>query len=165
LTDYVPLRVRPCELRDANEFVALHHRHHNPVQQHRFSLACVGAEDRVHGVAIVGRPLARMLDTGLVVEVIRLATDGTRNACSMLYGAAARAARELGYDLIVTYVLASESGTSLKAAGWTCDGEAGGGSWSRPSRPRPVQLALIDGSRHAPATEAKVRWSKRLRSA
>lgn len=137
--------ILPCELAEANAFVVQHHRHHGPVVGHKFSLACAD-EDRIVGVAIVGRPVARRLDDGVTLEVTRLATDGTPNASSALYGAARRATFALGYRRLVTYTLPSESGSSLKAAGYRCLGEAGGGSWSVPSRPRvdkhPLQRKL-----------------------
>jgi hypothetical protein len=104
-------------------------------------------EGEVRGVVIVGRPVSRMRDDGMTLEVTRLCTDGTENACSFLYGAAARAAFALGYKRIGTYILKSEPGTSLKAAGWKLIGERGGGSWSVPSRPRvdkhPTQAKLL----------------------
>jgi hypothetical protein len=135
----------PCDLDEANSFVAQYHRHHRPVVGHKFSIAAAICESIV-GVVIVGRPVARMLDDGLTLEVTRLATDGTRNACSFLYGAARRAAFALGYKRIGTYILASEPGISLLAAGWRCIGEAGGGSWSVKSRPRvdkhPLQVKM-----------------------
>lgn len=86
--------------------------------------------------AIVSRPTARMSDDGLTVEVTRCVTDGTKNACSALYGACVRAALALGYKRIITYTLPKEGGASLRGAGWRCLGQAGGGSWSRKSRPR-----------------------------
>mgnify|MGYP001610156938 FL=1 len=113
-------------LDEANAFVAEHHRHHKPVIGHLFSLGAVQG-DRIVGVAIVGRPVARMRDDGATAEVTRLCTDGTRNACSFLYGASARAAFALGFTRIGTYILASEPGTSLTAAGWRLIGESGGG--------------------------------------
>lgn len=122
-------------LAEANAFVREHHRHHHPVAGHIFSL---GASHEAHivGVVIVGRPVARLMDDGETAEITRLATDGTANACSFLYGAAARAAFALGFSRIGTYILVNEPGTSLIAAGWRLLGERGGGSWSRPSRPR-----------------------------
>ena len=87
------LTVKPMSLADANRFVAEHHRHHKPVRGHKFSLGCI-ANGRLAGVAIVGRPVSRYLDDGLTLEVNRLCTDGTKNACSFLYGAAARAAKK-----------------------------------------------------------------------
>jgi len=111
------------------------HRHHKPVVGHLFSIGAVLGEDLV-GVAIVGRPVARMRDDGVTAEVTRLCTDGTRNAYSFLYGASARTAFALGFQRIGTYILASETGTTLKAAGWREIGRTAGGSWSRPSRGR-----------------------------
>lgn len=140
------LRHVRIELAEANAFVAQHHRHHRPVVGHLFSLGAVLGE-KIVGVAIVGRPVARLRDDGLTAEVTRLCTDGTRNACSFLYGAAARAAFALGFTRIGTYILASENGATLKAAGWRLIGETPGRSWSVPSRPRvdkhPLQKKLL----------------------
>ena len=134
------------ELSEANDFVARHHRHHKPVVGHRFSLGAV-LEDKLVGVAIVGRPVARMRDDGATLEVTRLCTDGTKGACSFLYGACARAAFALGFERIGTYILASEPGTSLTASGWRQIGEVKGRSWTTPSRPRvdkhPTQDKLL----------------------
>lgn len=129
------LRLVPLTLAEANVFTERLHRHHGPVVGHKFSLGAAKRSEIV-GVAIVGRPVSRHRDDGLTLEVTRLCTDGTRNACSFLYGAAARAAFALGYTRIGTYILASESGVSLRAAGWRLIGQRGGGSWSRDSRPR-----------------------------
>ncbi len=128
------MTIIPLELAEANAFVVVHHRHHRPVVGHKFSIGLT-CGDKVVGIAIVGRPVSRMRDDGMTLEVSRLCTDGTRNACSMLYGACARAAFALGFRRIGTYILASEPGTSLTAANWRCLGTRGGGSWSRPSRP------------------------------
>ncbi len=125
----------PISLEEANAFVTKHHRHHRPVIGHKFSIgAALG--DKVVGVVIVGRPVSRHRDDGLTMEVTRLCTDGSQNACSFLYGAAARAAFALGYKRIGTYILKSENGASLRASNWQLIGERGGGSWSVPSRPR-----------------------------
>jgi hypothetical protein len=136
----------PLELAEANAFVTKVHRHHGPVVGHKFSLGAV-KDEQVVGAAIVGRPVSRMRDDGHTLEVTRLATDGTRNACSFLYGACARAVFALGYRRLGTYILASENGATLKASGWRLIGEAGGGSWSVPSRPRvdkhPLQKKLL----------------------
>lgn len=122
-------------LDEANAFVAAHHRHHNPVAGHLFS---IGAElgGKIVGVVIVGRPVSRMRDDGVTAEVTRLCTDGTRNACSFLYGAASRAAFALGFRRVGTYILATESGASLRASGWRMIGETRAESWHRNSRPR-----------------------------
>ena len=123
------------KLAEANAFVREHHRHHKPVVGHKFSIGAMLAGDLV-GVVIVGRPVSRLRDDGKTLEVTRLATDGTRNACSFLYGAAARATFALGFRRIGTYILVSEDGASLRASGWRLLGERGGGSWNVPSRPR-----------------------------
>lgn len=140
------LRVVPCDLDEANAFVAQHHRHHQPVPGHKFSLAVADEADVVRGVAILSRPTARMSDDGMTLEITRVATDGTKNACSALYGAARRATFALGYTRLLTYTLPEEGGSSLRAAGYRLVGEAGGGSWSRTSRPRvdmhPLQQKL-----------------------
>jgi hypothetical protein len=139
----------PVTLREANSFVELNHRHHKRV---RGCLFCVGISDNelVRGVAIIGRPVSRMLDDGWTAEVTRVCTDGVKNGCSMLYGAAWRAARALGYQRLITYTLTDESGISLRAAGWICIGQAGGGSWNREARPR------VDTH----PTQKKLRWER-----
>lgn len=138
--------VERISLDEANEFVRVHHRHHQPVVGHLFSIGAA-EHGRIVGVAIVGRPVARLRDDGVTAEVTRLCTDGTKDACSFLYGAAARAAFSLGYKRIGTYILASEPGVSLAAAGWRLIGEVRGRSWSCPSRPRidkhPTQAKLL----------------------
>lgn len=149
------LRVVPIEQKAANAWVAEHHRHHPPVTGDKFRCACADAEGVV-GVVQIARPKARMLDDGQTVEVVRLAVlDGPRakNACSLLYSRAARAAEALGFASIITYTLASEGGASLIAAGWVSEGECGGGEWGRPSRPR------------APSAQPqkKTRWRKALK--
>lgn len=133
-------------LDEANAFIRENHRHHGEVVGHKFSIGAALA-DKIVGVAIVGRPVSRMRDDGLTLEVTRLCTDGTKNACSFLYGACARAAFSLGYKRIGTYILASENGASVKAAGWRLISEVRGRSWSCPSRPRvdahPTQNKLL----------------------
>ncbi len=96
---------------------------------------------------MVGRPVARMSDDGWTLEVNRVCTDGARNACSMLYGAAWRAAKALGYRRLVTYTLPEEGGASLRAAGWKLLGERGGGNWNKPSRPRVDTAELLQGQK------------------
>ncbi len=126
----------PVTFAEASAFVAQHHRHHPPSVGHKFSLAVADDSAVVHGVAVVGRPVARGSDNGWTLEVTRVATDGAPNACSMLYGAAWRATKALGYRKLITYTLATEPGTSLRAAGWKVVGEVSARSWSRQSRPR-----------------------------
>lgn len=140
------LRHAPIAFRDAAAFVKAHHRHHTPPAGHKFSIAAYDGSELV-GVAIVGRPVSRLRDDGRTLEVTRLCTNGHRNACSFLYGATARAAFALGYQRIGTYVLKSEPGTSLAAAGWQLIAETPGKSWSTPSRPRtdrhPIEAKLL----------------------
>ena len=139
------LRLIPVSLKTANAFVAEHHRHHKPVTGHKFSIGCE-VEGRLVGVVIAGRPVSRYLDDGLTLEVNRLCTTGEKNACSMLYAAAARAAKAMGYKKIITYTLDSEPGVSLRAAGWECTGIAGGKRWTGSRRPAvdlcPPQMKL-----------------------
>ena len=131
------LQLCPVSLADAKRFIGLHHRHHKKLVGGLFAVA-VSAGDMVVGVAVVGRPVARMeAKGGYTAEVTRCCVlDGYSNACSMLYGACWRASRALGYRRLITYTLAAESGGSLVASGWRCIGQAGGGSWSRKGRPR-----------------------------
>ena len=131
------LELSPITLTEANDFVSHHHRNHRPVVGHKFSIAVSNTvDDMVVGVCIVGRPVSRHLDTGWTLELTRCCTDGSKNACSMLYGAAWRAAKALGYKRLITYTLPHEGGISLRASGWTLLGEAGGGNWNCKSRPR-----------------------------
>ena len=108
------LEITPVDLAEANAFVAEHHRHHLPVPGAKFCIAC-SENDVVRGVCIVGRPVARMLDNGWTLEVNRCCTDGVRNGCSILYGAAWRAAKALGYRRLITFTLPEEGGASLRA--------------------------------------------------
>ena len=139
------LKLIPVPLAKANAFVSERHRHHKPVVGHKFSIGCMTGETLV-GVAIVGRPVSRYLDNGYTLEVTRLCTGGTKNACSFLYGASWRATKALGYTKIITYTLADESGVSLKAAGWKCEGTAGGLRWTGSRKPPsdlyPAQMKL-----------------------
>lgn len=147
------LTIIPLDLRQANAFVAEHHRHHGPVRGCKFCLGVLEPgllpEDaRLVGVAIVGRPVARALNDGYTAEVTRLATDGTRNACSILYAAAWRAARAIGYRRLLTYTLEAESGASLRAAGWKLLGARGGGNWNTPARPRVDTASALAGQKN-----------------
>jgi len=148
------MRVVPLTLKQANDLVSSLHRHHKPAQGHRFSL---GAEvdGELVGAAIVGRPVARKIDAYNVAEVTRLVTDGTQNACSFLYGAAARVAKEMGFQTIQTYILDEEPGTSLKAAGWEYSHTSPGGDWN--------QSKQYAGTRRTDQPmSAKQCWTKRL---
>ena len=140
------MNIVPITLAEANEFVRQNHRHHKPCVGHKFSIG-VEHKDRIVGVAIIGRPVSRHLDNGWTLEVNRCCTDGTKNACSILYSSAWRAVRGMGYKRLITYILSGETGITLKASNWKCVGEAGGGSWNRKSRARvdtaPLQKKLL----------------------
>ena len=145
------MRTVHVELKEANAFIARFHRHHKPCVGHRFSIGAV-SELGLCGVVVVGRPVARHTNQSSIVEVTRLCSDGTPNACSYLYQAAARAAKALGYARIQTFILISESGVSLKACGWIRGHTSRGGSgWQ--SR---------DNRRSDQPTEPKVLWYKWL---
>lgn len=118
------LNIKPIHIRDANIFVKEYHRHSLPTVGGKFAVACY-EDKRLCGIAICGRPTARNADDGITLEVYRNCTDGTKNVCSKLYGACVRIAREMGYEKVITYTLASESGISLKAAGFIYEGQAG----------------------------------------
>jgi hypothetical protein len=140
------LTIVPVSLDEANALVSAIHRHHKPVTGHKFSIGVV-SESEIVGVAIVGRPVARGNDDGLTLEVNRCCTDGTRNACSMLYRASWRAARAMGYRRLITYTLPAEGGSSLRGAGFLLIGERGGGNWNTPSRPRIDTDQLLRGQK------------------
>jgi hypothetical protein len=150
----VKLRVVPLELSEANALVSAWHRHHKPVVGHRFSVGVADEEGNLHGACVVGRPVARLAGAPRkVAEVTRLVTDGTPNACSMLYAAAARAAQAIGFERIQTYILEEEPGTSLRAAGWTHEGTFGGGQWKHTDgKPRRTDQPI----------GMKGRWAKML---
>ena len=143
------LDVTLARLALANEFVAAHHRHSRPDVGCLFALAAWAGPLDLRGVAIVGRPKARGLDDGRTVEVTRVATDGTRNECSALYGACCREARRRGYRRVVTYTLATESGASLRASGFRPSAHVKGRQWDTPARRR----------FHRP-TPDRIRWEK-----
>lgn len=146
------LRIVPLTLRQANAVVDALHRNHKPVRGCRFAIGIRDKEGELRGCAIVGRPVARMVDFSTVCEVSRVATDGVSNGCSKLLGACARVAREMGFAAIQTYTLPQEGGASLRGAGWTYAGETGGGQWGRELRPRQTELACV-----------KSRWVKVFR--
>ena len=142
------LSLVPMALAEANEYVRLHHRHNVPVRGCKFCVGVVSEAGGLRGVAIAGRPVARSLDNGRTLEILRVCTDGTANAPSMLYGACRRAGKALGYTRIVTYTMEDEGGASLRAAGFQLDAKTKGGSWSCPSRPRTDKAS----------TRPKFRW-------
>jgi len=134
--------VVPVTLPVANAAVVKWHRHHAPIPG-GFAWYCVGAvvDGQLVGVAICGRPTNRNNDNRQTVEVLRLATDGTVNACSALLGASARAAQAIGAHRIITYTLTEEPGASLRGAGWVCECEDTGRSWWTHGTTRPAAVA------------------------
>jgi hypothetical protein len=127
------------ELKEANEFIEKLHRHHKRIQGHRFSVGVLDSEFSLVGVSVVGRPVGGQ-HQGDWVEVTRCCTDGTKNACSFLYGASARAAKALGFARIQTYILESETGTSLKAANWSFDRMSHPVGWHHASDKRSARV-------------------------
>ena len=123
------LTIKPIHLKAANAYVKQFHRHNIPTVGGKFAIS-VHDDNRLCGVAICGRPTARRSDDGTTLEIYRCCTDGTRNACSKLYGAACKIGFDMGYKRIITYTLQSEKGASLKASGFRCEGSAGGIAWT-----------------------------------
>jgi hypothetical protein len=154
------LEIRPITLKEANKFVQMYHRHNMATNGHKFSIACYDGE-RICGVAIAGQPITRKLDDGLTIEIRRVCTDGTKNACSILYGACSRCAKEMGYKRVITYTLKTEPGTSLRASGFINMGEAGGRSWNMPGRQREIVQATLFGEEIKYPSEKKIRWEKK----
>ncbi len=147
------LELTPVTLREANAFVLEYHRHHKQTVGHKFSIG-VKENGGLVGVAICGRPVSRHYDDGYTLEINRLCTDGTRNACSILYGAACRVAKAMGYKKIITYILSSENGASLRASGFQCEGKAGGLAWNGDRKPK---------NKDQYPSEMKTRWVKMIK--
>jgi len=156
------LSLRPTTITDARRYVGEVHRHNLPP---RGGLFAVGVEcaGKLVGVAVTGRPTAHPLQDGRTVEVTRCATDGTRNACSMLYGASTRAAEALGYRLAYTYTLDNddEDGASLKASGWEIDAYLSAREAMVRNDGGRYQTDLFGNDRRPPGP--KIRWRKQLR--
>jgi len=144
------MKIRPISYRTASEYINKYHRHHKAPQGQKFAIG-IYQDDVLHGVATAGRPVSRKLDDGTTCEITRVCTDGTNNACSMLYGACCRIDKAMGYSRIITYTLISENGASLKASNFTNDGEAGGTHWTG-ERDRGQQIP----------NEMKTRWIRYL---
>jgi len=142
------IKIVPLDLKEANSIVAKLHRHHKPAVGHRFSLGVIDIDGNIRGCAIASRPIARLSNQKFTLEVTRVATDGTRNACSMLLGAITKAARAMGYARVQTTTLSDESGSSLRAVGWNaCALSQDGSGWdSREGR-------MVDCK-----DQKKVRW-------
>ena len=159
------MKIRPISIAKANVYVMEHHRHHTKKVGCRFAIACYDGEE-LHGVAICSNPVARNADDGLTLEIARCCTDGTKNVCSMLYGACARIAKDMGFRKIQTYILKSETGTSLKASGFYLEKDnAGAENWQKCNSKRqnkrdaePFQTSIFGQKK--PPEELKQRWVK-----
>ena len=155
----------PIELRDAQAYINKYHRHHQAAHRDKFRIAASDGNE-ILVVIQVGRPVSRVLDDGRTLEVLRLCTNGDKNVCSFLYSRASRIAKEMGYSKIITYILETEKGTSLKASGWKLEADGVGGSdWNVPSRPREVeaiQMSLFEEKPKYPINVKKQRWTKIL---
>lgn len=145
------LKLCPLDLNQANAYVKKNHRHHDPVYRDKYRVGCT-CNGQLVGIVQVGRPVSRFLDDGETLEIVRLCTTGQKNVCSFLYSAASRVAKNLGYKKVITYILDSEDGTSLKASGFKKECDTCGHSWSCPSRPRNTTAPKCN----------KQRWSKTL---
>lgn len=158
------ITAEPIELKQAQEFINRLHRHHAASVRDKFRIAAKKGGEIV-GVAQVGRPIARSLCDGYTLEVLRLCTNGEKDVCSFLYSRCARIAREMGYRKIITYILETESGTSLKASGWVCvEEKCGGATWENCTRTkkRPEQLCMIEQKEKYPCNVSKKRFEKQL---
>lgn len=147
----VKYQAKPITFKEAKEFVNKYHRHHSAPQGYKFAVAVTDGKNII-GVAIAGRPVSRYLDNGNTIEITRLCVKlGYKNACSLLYAKVIKIAKEMGFKKAVTYILESESGTTLKASGFKCEGTAGGTHWTG-KRDRGQKIPCV----------MKTRWSKIL---
>lgn len=154
--------IRPCTLRQANDFVEAYHRHNAPVVSYKFAISLTEEEadgsERLIGVVIAGRPVARALDDNRTIEITRLCVVEGNNSCSSLYAAACRTAQDMGYEKAITYTLSSEPGNSLLSAGFHVAAQGCGGVWtgtrSRKNRARNPEKLI--------PTEPKTRWERVL---
>lgn len=143
------MQVVPLTLKQVNTYIEQNHRHHKRVQGHRFSFGAI-VNNGIVGVIVVGRPVARGCDAYLTAEITRLCTDGTKNLCSFLYAKAARICKELGFKKIQTYILETEPGTSLLAAGWKEETITNGGQWQHSDgKPRRTDQPICKKKRYA----------------
>ena len=167
----VPMKgeIIPLKLDKANRFVNCHHRHHYDVQGHKWSIG-YEIENELVGVGIIGRPLSRILDDGFSLEITRICVLPEHpNVCSILIGALCRSAKSMGYKRVFTYTLESESGSSLKGAGFEeLATKLYARKWKRNgiSRPllrqRSIQTKLFSGEKIDHLLHNKIRWGRLL---
>jgi hypothetical protein len=144
------MRAVPLELKDANAFVAVHHRHNAPVSRDKWRFGVIDDNGKLIGVLQAAKPVARVLDDGKTIEIVRCCTDGTKNLCSFMLGRARRIAKAMGYSKIISYILETENGASYKAAGWHKEADTRGGrSWNTSSRPRTTAAPTCNKQRWA----------------
>lgn len=158
------MKIIPVTYKQASDFVNMYHRHHSASQGCKF---CIGVQDndKLVGVAMCGRPVARKLDDGFTLEINRVCTLGQKNACSMLYGACCRIAKNMGYKKVITYLLESENGASVKASNFVYDGIAGGVNWTSERVQKEIKIYTLLGEeiiKKQPPEEMKTRWVKYL---
>ena len=146
------LTLTPINLKTANAFVQQYHRHHKPTRGHKFSIG-VSDSGSLVGVAICGRPVARRLDDGYTLEINRLCTDGTPNVCIAHCPCRPVCGSIEDTAKVVTYILDTESGVSLKAAGYVCEGRAGGLEWNGERKPKMANQYPY---------QMKTRWVKKI---
>ena len=157
----INLKIVPCTLREANNFVSTHHRHNGNVRGCKFALA-IKKDDEICGVAICGRPASRHYDDGKTLEINRVCTNGVKNGCSKLYGACCRVAKEMGYERVITYTLITENGASLKASNFICEGEAGGIEWTGKQNPANKEIQMSMFPQMEKPHVMKMRWVRVL---
>ena len=143
------MRAIPLELKDANTFVAVHHRHHEPVKRDKWRFGVLDDDGELIGVLHAAKPVARLLDDSRTIEIVRCCSDGTKNLCSFMLGRARRIASAMGYEKMISYILDSETGASYKAAGWHKEADIRGHSWNTPSRKRATTAPTCDKQRWA----------------
>ena len=143
------MRAVPLEQKDANAFVAEHHRHHAPVKRDKWRFGVVDGDGKLIGVLHAAKPIARLLDDGKTIEIVRCCSDGTKNLCSFMLGRARRIAKAMGYRKMISYILETELGTSYKAAGWHKEADIRGHTWNTPGRPRETAAPVCDKQRWA----------------
>ena len=158
------MKIIPITYKQASDFVNMYHRHHSASQGCKF---CIGVQDndKLVGVAMCGRPVSRKLDDGFTLEINRVCTLGQKNACSMLYGACCRIAKNMGYRKVITYLLESENGASVKASNFVYDGIAGGVNWTSERVQKEIKIYTLLGEeiiKKRPPEEMKTRWVKYL---
>ena len=143
------MRTVALELKDANAFITEHHRHHAPVKRDKWRFGVVDDNGKLIGVLNAGRPVARLLNDGKTIEILRCCSDGTPNLCSFMLGRARRIAKDLGYSKMISYILGTENGASYKAAGWHKEADTRGHSWNHSGRPRKTAAPVCDKQRWA----------------